>query len=396
MPINPDAVGATAEPVEASWTSKDALLYAVGVGAGAERAGLHHREHRRRRRSRCFPTFAVVVGCGRAGGAMRPDRHVQPGDARARRAGGDAAPARSRSRARRRVTSKIVGIYDKGKAAVVATETEAVDRRRRAAVHAPTSSAFIRGEGGWGGDRGPCGPANVPPERAPDHQVTYQTSPDQALLYRLSGDRNPLHSDPAFAAMGGFDRPILHGLCTTASPAGRCCTRCAAATRRGSSTWRAGSRRRCCPATRSPCRCGRTGDGEAVFHDGEAGRHGRHRPGARAASAAERLTRAGHGRADGRYRRTHRRRHAPAGHRPRRPTGDGQGSLDPRCRRPRLRRGLPRCDGRQRGPARDLGRPRRQPRGAPMGPDGLPADPRLLARPRRFPRRLSTAAGGCS
>jgi acyl dehydratase len=54
----------------------------------------------------------------------------------------------------------------------------------------------------------------VPPEREPDHQVTYQTSPDQALIYRLSGDRNPLHSDPSFAAMGGFDRPILHGLCS--------------------------------------------------------------------------------------------------------------------------------------------------------------------------------------
>ena len=54
----------------------------------------------------------------------------------------------------------------------------------------------------------------MPPERAPDHQVTYETSPDQALVYRLSGDRNPLHSDPSFAAMGGFDRPILHGLCT--------------------------------------------------------------------------------------------------------------------------------------------------------------------------------------
>ena len=76
------------------------------------------------------------------------------------------------------------------------------------------SSVFIRGEGGWGGDRGPSGPQNVPPDRTPDHQVTYQTSPDQALIYRLSGDRNPLHSDPSFAAMGGFDRPILHGLCT--------------------------------------------------------------------------------------------------------------------------------------------------------------------------------------
>jgi len=77
-----------------------------------------------------------------------------------------------------------------------------------------TSSVFIRGEGGWGGDRGPSGPKNVPPEAPPTHSVTYQTREDQALLYRLSGDRNPLHSDPSFAKMGGFDRPILHGLCT--------------------------------------------------------------------------------------------------------------------------------------------------------------------------------------
>ena len=77
-----------------------------------------------------------------------------------------------------------------------------------------TSSIFIRGEGGFGGDRGPSGPRNVAPERAPDHEVVYTTLPQQALLYRLSGDLNPLHSDPSFAAMGGFDRPILHGLCT--------------------------------------------------------------------------------------------------------------------------------------------------------------------------------------
>ncbi len=61
-------------------------------------------------------------------------------------------------------------------------------------------SAFIRGEGGWGGDRGPSGPRNVPPDRDPDHVVSYTTRTDQALLYRLNGDRNPLHSDPKFAA----------------------------------------------------------------------------------------------------------------------------------------------------------------------------------------------------
>jgi acyl dehydratase len=72
---------------------------------------------------------------------------------------------------------------------------------------------FIRGEGGWGGDRGPAAPP-PPPSRQPDHAVSYQTLPAQALIYRLTGDRNPLHSDPVFAARGGFPRPILHGLCT--------------------------------------------------------------------------------------------------------------------------------------------------------------------------------------
>jgi acyl dehydratase len=72
---------------------------------------------------------------------------------------------------------------------------------------------FCRGEGGWGGERGPSEKLAYP-DRAADHEITYATRADQALTYRLSGDRNPLHSDPSFAAMGGFDRPILHGLCT--------------------------------------------------------------------------------------------------------------------------------------------------------------------------------------
>ena len=76
-----------------------------------------------------------------------------------------------------------------------------------------TTSAFIRGEGGFGGDRGPPD-SWARPDRDPDLQVTQPTRPEQALLYRLTGDRNPLHTDPAFAARGGFATPILHGLCT--------------------------------------------------------------------------------------------------------------------------------------------------------------------------------------
>jgi acyl dehydratase len=107
-----------------------------------------------------------------------------------------------------------VAMYDKGKAGVVVTESTVLDDADGQPLFTTRMSAFIRGEGGWGGDRGPSGAVNEPPAREPDHAVTYQTTPDQALVYRLSGDRNPLHSDPSFAAMGGFDHPILHGLCS--------------------------------------------------------------------------------------------------------------------------------------------------------------------------------------
>ena len=210
MPINPDAVGTTSEPSESSWTSKDALLYAVGIGAGTDELA-YTTENTNGVQQQVFPTFPVVVGWGRGSamgnvGSFNPAMlvHGQQGVTLHQ-----PLPVEGKVR----VTSKITGIYDKGKAAVVASAAEAV-LEDGSPLYTTTMSAFIRGEGGWGGDRGPSGPQNVPPERDPDHQVTYQTSPDQALVYRLSGDRNPLHSDPSFAAMGGFDRPILHGLCT--------------------------------------------------------------------------------------------------------------------------------------------------------------------------------------
>ncbi|HMJ76636.1 MAG TPA: MaoC family dehydratase, partial [Iamia sp.] len=109
---------------------------------------------------------------------------------------------------------EISGIYDKGKGALVEVRSVSTDTSTGEPLFTTTMAAFIRGEGGFGGERGPSGPKNPPPERDPDHEHAYMTRSDQALIYRLSGDRNPLHSDPTFAAMGGFDRPILHGLCT--------------------------------------------------------------------------------------------------------------------------------------------------------------------------------------
>ena len=211
MPINPDAVGATSDPVEASWGSKDALLYAVGIGAGTNELA-YTTENTNGVDQQVFPTFAVVIGWGRGNSAMGQIGTFNP----ALLVHGQQAVTLHRPipvEGTATLTSKIVGIYDKGKAAVVASETAAVLADGQP-LYTNRSSVFIRGEGGWGGERGPSGPANVPPERAPDHQVTYEVPADQALVYRLSGDRNPLHSDPSFAAMGGFDRPILHGLCT--------------------------------------------------------------------------------------------------------------------------------------------------------------------------------------
>jgi len=106
---------------------------------------------------------------------------------------------------------RIAEIWDKGKAALVVLESETSDAE--GPILTARTSAFLRGSGGFGGERGPVTGAPAP-DRAPDHVLRSPTLPQQALIYRLSGDKNPLHADPEFAALGGFDRPILHGLCT--------------------------------------------------------------------------------------------------------------------------------------------------------------------------------------
>ena len=214
MPINPEAVGTESDPVDHSWTSKDCLLYAVGVGAGTGELAFTT-ENSRNVTQQVLPTFAVIIGFGAQAGGDTFSRigsfnpamlvHGEQGIF----LDGPIPPAGTA-----RSVTRISGIYDKGSAAVVALESTSVDAASGAPLFRSTSSLFIRGEGGFGGDRGPSGPRAQIPERPPDEVVTYPTSPDQALVYRLSGDRNPLHSDPAFAAMAGFDRPILHGLCT--------------------------------------------------------------------------------------------------------------------------------------------------------------------------------------
>jgi len=211
MPINPEAVGTKGEPFEHSWSEKDVMLYALGVGADTTELQFTT-ENTTDTPLRVLPTMAVVLGVGAFGamgkiGTFNPAMLVH---------GEQAIELFSEIPTSGTVSTvgEVTGIWDKGKGAVIVTESVSTDVSTGKPLFKNTMSAFIRGEGGWGGERGPSGARNAPPERDPDHQVTYRTRDDQALIYRLSGDRNPLHSDPAFAAMGGFDRPILHGLCT--------------------------------------------------------------------------------------------------------------------------------------------------------------------------------------
>jgi acyl dehydratase len=211
MPIDPTAVGAKGDPHEHSWTERDVMIYALGVGADTNELEFTT-ENTSDTPLRVLPTMAVVLGAGGFGafgkiGTFNPAMLVH-GEQSIELF--DEIPTAGTVS----TVAEIVGIFDKGKGALVVSESVSTDVATGKPLFKNTSAAFIRGEGGWGGDRGPSGPRNVPPERDPDHTVTYQTRPDQALIYRLSGDRNPLHSDPKFAAMGGFDRPILHGLCT--------------------------------------------------------------------------------------------------------------------------------------------------------------------------------------
>jgi len=209
MPIDPSAVGASGDPVKRSWTSKDGLLYALGVGAGLDDLQ-YTTENTKDTPQKVLPTFAVIIGGGGAPfnkiGSFNPAMLVH-GEQSIELF--DEIPPDGEIES----TGRISAIWDKGKGAVVEMTSESTLVSTGKPLLKTTMSAFIRGEGGFGGERGPSASFEAP-SRTPDHQVSYETRGDQALLYRLSGDRNPLHSDPSFAQMGGFDRPILHGLCT--------------------------------------------------------------------------------------------------------------------------------------------------------------------------------------
>jgi acyl dehydratase len=204
MPIDPSIVGRKLDPSTAEWGEKDVMLYALGVGETSLPFAYE-------RDLKVLPTFAVVPAFPAMftlGSAMQVNpMMVLHGEQRIELTG--SIPTRAK------VVSQptVVALYDKGKGAVVVVDVESRDEKGKL-LFKNTFTTFARGEGGFGGDRGPSGAKNVPPERAPDATVEMPTVESQALLYRLSGDMNPLHADPDMAALGGYPKPILHGLCT--------------------------------------------------------------------------------------------------------------------------------------------------------------------------------------
>ncbi|GAB4327678.1 MAG: MaoC/PaaZ C-terminal domain-containing protein [Dehalococcoidia bacterium] len=213
MPIDPSkALGQTIEGGSFSWDRDRVILYHLGLGAGDPPTDPNELTYTYEKNLKVLPSFGVIPAFASLGGLGRvPGLEFNPA---LLLHGEQDIEIRKPIPVEGKVTSagKVAEIWDKGRAALVVLETESKDDAGEV-LFVNRFSLFLRGEGGFGGESGPSA-GNNPPDRAPDHTVESKTLPQQALLYRLSGDKNPLHADPDFAKMGGFDRPILHGLCS--------------------------------------------------------------------------------------------------------------------------------------------------------------------------------------
>lgn len=215
MPIDIDkAVGAELAGGQYSWNEEDLILYGLGVGAGdpptepTELKYVYEGDLQAVPTFGSIPPFGIMMSLGTVEGFELDLSRILHGD--------QTLTVHRSIPTSGTVTQSgtVVAVYDKGKGALIVLEVLSTLEKTGELLFTNRSGVYVRGEGGFGGESGPAA-GNTPPERAPDHVVESPTLPQQALLYRMaSGDKNPLHADPAFAAFAGFDRPILHGLCT--------------------------------------------------------------------------------------------------------------------------------------------------------------------------------------
>jgi acyl dehydratase len=197
--------------MEFSWTDRETMLYALGIGLCADPMDKNELPFVYEANLKAVPTLASVVAWGAQPGNMNIN-FMMVVDGERTITFHKPMPGAGNIVAE----SRVVGAWDKGagKGAVISTETVLREKASGDKLATLLGSLFARGDGGFGGpSEGQPAPHPVP-ARAPDRTVDIPTTPNQALIYRLSGDRNPLHADPEFAKMAGFPRPILHGMCT--------------------------------------------------------------------------------------------------------------------------------------------------------------------------------------
>ncbi|MEU5837553.1 MaoC/PaaZ C-terminal domain-containing protein [Streptomyces diacarni] len=216
MPIDRDkALNAPPSVREISWTTRDVLLYHLSLGAGSDPATGAQPHLTYERGLAVLPTFAMVAGRGVSSGELPGASWDMPGvdiDLRAILHAGQGLvvhrplPAAGSAT----VSSRVAEVWDKGKAALIVRESTARDPGGEP-LWTETMRIWARGEGGFSSEPGPEETWSAP-DRGADLVVDTPTVPQQALLYRLNGDLNPLHADPRAARAAGFDRPILHGL----------------------------------------------------------------------------------------------------------------------------------------------------------------------------------------
>ncbi len=215
MPFDPQKLlNWTFPEIEHSYTEKDTILYALGLGCGADPDAPDDLRFVYEKGLLALPTMAVVLAY--PGNWLESDAStadyskVLHGEQylTLHRPVPPAGTVIGRSR--------IVDLLDKGteKGAVLYSERTIVDKASGAPIATMASTTMLRGDGGWGGKSGPQPAPHKLPEVAPELAVDLKTHANSALIYRLSGDRNPLHADPKAAAAGGFKTPILHGLLT--------------------------------------------------------------------------------------------------------------------------------------------------------------------------------------
>ena len=213
MALDPSAIGAVTEPRTYQWTDRDTMLYALGVGSGTDDLAFTT-ENSHDIAQQVLPTFAVIccMGFGAAGLVGSFNAGMLLHGSQEIRLSAPLPATGSLS-----VVAEVADIQDKGegKNGIIILRARGSDPDTGAQVAETLTTLVIRGAGGFGGQPGQRPAAPEFPDREPDARIALPTRSDQALIYRLSGDRNPLHSDPWFAReLAGFDKPILHGLCS--------------------------------------------------------------------------------------------------------------------------------------------------------------------------------------